>query len=184
METVKSRVFNYLSGPQKSELCHFVSKFVKKHIEKPTEEIADLFLEEEEYYINIDSSRHPWMVEFLGDESFYKDLKLWIKDNQTKYEIKEKQKPFIEKEKQKQKEYRKQVREWKLSKEPPTKAQLSYYKALCRKTGIKPDIEIEKASKLDLMKIINLFLEKDHSQEKAELIEKLNKIVRERNDLS
>lgn len=177
METIKSRVFNYLSGSQKSELCHYISKFVKKHFGKGTEEIADLFIEEEQYYLDIDSSRHPWIVDYLDDEGFYKDLRLYIKDNQKKYEMKEKQKPFVEKAKAIQKEMRNQAREWKMSKEPPTKAQVSYYKALCKRFGIKPDLDIEQASKLDLMKAISIILKNEHSQEKTEILTKLNEII-------
>ena len=79
METVKSRVFNYLTKAQKSELCHFISKFVKHHYGKNYDEIMVLFLEDEKYYIEMDSSRHPWIVEYFDDRDFLNDLKLYIK---------------------------------------------------------------------------------------------------------
>ena len=178
METIKSKVFNYLSGSQKSELCHYISKFVKKHFGKSTEEIADFFIEEEQYYLDLDSSRHPWIVDHLDDEGFYKDIRLCIKDNQKKCEIKEKQKPFVEKAKAIQKEMRHQAREWKMSKEPPTKSQVSYYKALCKKFGIKPDFDAEQSSKLALVKAISFMLDKEHLGEKTEILAKLNEIIR------
>ena len=64
METVKSKILNYLTGSQKSDLCHYISKFVKNHYDKETEEILRLFIEEEKYYLEVDFSNNRKLYSF------------------------------------------------------------------------------------------------------------------------
>jgi len=173
--SVKSKVFNYLTKAQKSELCHFLSKFTQKNKEKTAAEIAEKFLEDERYYLDINSSRHPWIDEYLDDELFYKEINDYIKDQLLKYAIKERQKPYIEKQKELAKAQRKQAKEFKMSKEPPTKAQMSYYKSLCKKYNLNQELD-ENSSKLDYKNAISKILET--YSDKEDILKKLNEIIR------
>jgi len=184
MESVKSKVFNYLTSSQKSELCHYISKFTKKHSDKSIDNILNLLIEEEQYYIDIDSSRHPWTCEFLGDETFHKDLALYIREIKRKLEYNEKQKPFIEKQKEYLKTQRKELREQKMSKQLPTAKQVAYYKALCRKFEINIDtIDLENASRLDLKNALDVILSEEGESKKQNILIKLQNIVKSRNIL-
>lgn len=174
MYSVKSQVFNYLTKAQKSDLCHYIASFVKKHFKKQTNEIVEIFLEDEKHYLLINASRFPWMSEYIEDTIFLKDLELFIKDNQKKYAYKEKQKPLVEKQKKYAKQQRKKAQELKMSKEPPTKAQVSYYKALCKKYGLEHSLDKENNSKLDFKQAIQAILEENKNLEKAEIIDQLN----------
>ncbi len=173
MISVKNRVFNNFTKAQKSELCHYLSKFVKKNFGKTSDEIKDLYLEEELYYIEIKNSRHPWIEEHLDELEFSKDLLLFISDQIKKYEHKEKQKPYLEKQKQLQKEQRKKAQEFKMSKEPPTKAQISYYKSLCKKYKLDNTLEFE-SSKLDYKIAISEIL--DNYSDKNQVVKKLEEL--------
>ena len=175
MESTKSRVFNYLSKSQKSGICHYLGLFSKKHQDKDLDTIFSLFLEEEQYYLELNNSRHPWIGEFLDDESFHRDIKLYIKDQLKKIEYKERQKPFIEAQKKLAKEQRVKAQEFKMSKEPPTKAQMSYYKSLCKKYGIAPSINEAENSKLEFRNEIDAILSK--YSDKDSTIAKLSGII-------
>jgi hypothetical protein len=181
MESIKSKVFNYLTGSQKSELCHYISKFAKKHSDKATDDILNLLIEEEKYYIEINSSRHPWIIDYFEDETFYKDLALCIREIQRKLEYNEKQKPYFEKQKEYQKEQRKILRDKKMSKQPPTQKQVAYYKALCRKLDIDSNtIDLENASKLDLKIALDAILNEEGESKKQNILLKLENIVKSR----
>jgi len=183
MESIKSKVFNYLTSSQKSELCHYISKFTKKHSGKSTDDILNLLVEEEKYYLEIDSSRHPWIGDYLDDETFYKDLALYIKEIQCKLNYQEKQKPYLEKQKEYQKEQRKIARNRKMSKQPPTQKQVSYYKALCRKLDIDiKTIDLENASRLDLKNALDAILNEEGEFKKQNILLKLQEIVKSREE--
>lgn len=181
MDTVKSKVFNYLTGSQKSDLCHYISKFVKNIYDKESDEILELFIEEEKYYLEVDASRHLWIVDYLDDKRFYKDLTLYIRENQRKYQVKESQKGYVEKQKEFQKEQRKVARDRKMQRQAPTSRQLAYYKALCRRYNIDINsLDLEKASKLDLRNAIDALLSEEHSSEKQNILLRLNEIIESR----
>lgn len=181
MYASKTNIFNYLTKSQKSDFCTHVSKFVKRHQDKSEQEILDLIMEEEAYYIEIGNSRHFWIEEHLDNETFIRDVKLYIRENIRKYEYKEAQKPFIEKQKAFQKQQRKQMQEYKMDREEPTKAQISYYKALCRERKISVDIvDVENASKLDLRNAIDELLSEKEIAEKQALLSKLNELIEEK----
>jgi len=180
MESIKSKVFNYLTSSQKSELCHYISKFTKKHSGKSIDDILNLLIEEEKYYIEINSSRHPWIGDYLEDEVFYKDLALYIKEIQKKLDYNERQKPYLEKQKEYLKEQRKVLRDKKMSKQPPTQKQIAYYKALCRKLDIDiKTIDLENASRLDLKNALDAILNEEGEFKKQNILLKLQNIVKE-----
>ena len=165
MDSIKSKVFNYLTQAQKSDFCHYLASFVKKHYKRPTSEIANMLIEDEKHYLLIQSSRFPWLEEYLENDDFLKDIELYIKENQKKCEYAEKQRPYYEKQKAYAKEQRKLAQERKMAKMPPTKAQLAFYTKLCKKYGLESTIDPETASRLDLKKAIGDILDKPHRSE-------------------
>lgn len=163
---VKKLVFNNLSKTQKSELCNYVKKFVEKNKDYSTEEIFDAFFEEEQYYLDLNTSRHAWIAVFLENEEFINDLKKYINECKNSIELKIKQKPFLDAQKQKQKDFlkvqRKVIQDKKMSEEKPTKKQKYYYGILCKKYGIDPIILAnEEATKLDYKNAIEKILEEN-----------------------
>lgn len=176
MQSVKPQVFNYLTKVQKSDLCDYIASFVKKDFEETTDKLAEKFIEDQKYYLEIDSTRFPYLAEFIDEPEFFKDLKLFIKENQRKYKYKEAQKPLYEKQKAYMKEQRKIIKEKQMSKEPPTKAQVSYYKALCRKYKIESSLDMEHASKLDLRDAIDEILKKVEASDREFVLQKLDNI--------
>ena len=162
MESVKSKVFNYLTKAQKSDFCHSLASYVKKHFRKQTAEIVDMFIEDEKHYLVIDSSRFPWLDEYLENEEFLKDMEYYVKECQRKCEFAERQRPYYEKQKVYAKEQRKLAQERKMDKLPPTKAQITFYNKLCKKYGLESPIDIETASRLDFKKAIGEILEKQN----------------------
>jgi hypothetical protein len=173
--SVKSQVFNYLSNVQKSDLCHFVVSFVKKDYKKSADELAEKFIEDQRYYIEIDSTRFPYLSEFIDEPEFEKDLKLYIKECQLKCKVKEAQKPLYEKQKAYMKEQRKIIKEKIMAKDPPTKKQVSYYKSLCKKYNLEVILDKDTNSKLDYRNAIDEILQK-HAEEKTDVLQKLNSV--------
>ncbi len=160
MNSVKSKVFNYLTKAQKSDFCHYLYAYVKKHYEKQTSEIADMFLDDEKHYLEINSTRFEWLGEYLEDEEFHKDLELYIKDCRKKCEMAERQRPYYEKQKEYAREQRKKAQEFKMSKLPPTKAQISFYSKLVKKYQQENTLNPDEASRLDYKKAIEDILSK------------------------
>ncbi len=163
MNSVKSRVFNYLTKAQKSDFCHYLASYVKKHFNSPAPEIAAIFLEDEKHYLGIKSSRFPWLEEYLESEDFLKDTDLYISECRKKCEYARKQRPIYEKQKAYAKEQRKKSRERKMAKLPPTKAQLGFYKKLCAKYGLEISLGTENSSRLDFKVAIEKILEENNS---------------------
>jgi len=176
MQSVKPIVFNDFTKVQKSDLCSFLASLVKKNSDKTKEEIAEKFLEEQRYSQEINSTRFHFTWEFLEDESFFKELVMYISELQKKQEYKEKQRPLYEKQKAYQKEQRKKAQEFKMAKEPATKPQKYYYKKLCEKFGLAGVIDIETASKLDLRNAIDKILTEHGASDKEFVLDKLNNL--------
>lgn len=179
--TAKSLIFNYLTKAQKSDLCHYIASFVKKHFKKDLPEIVNLFIEEERYYLEINSSRFSWLAEFIESEEFLKNLELYIKEYRKKCFYKEKQKPIYEKQKAYAKEQRKKAQEIKMSKQSPTKAQVSYYKSLCKKYNIDFPLDEKKFSRLVFKKAISAILENAECSTKSGLFFSLNEVLEHKN---
>lgn len=149
MYNVKQQIYLYFDKTQKSHLCSFLRSFVKQNFRLLTDEIFDEFVEEQDYYLKINSSRFEFLGDYLFDDVFAKETKLFISACKKYYEMKEKQKPLIEKQKLFEKEKRKFLQEVKMSKEKPTKKQLYYYETLCKRYNIEKKSTHE-LSKLDL----------------------------------
>jgi hypothetical protein len=156
MYEIKKQIYLNLTKNQKSALCNFLRALVKKSQNFSIEEILDKFIEDEKYYIEINSSRFEFLAEIIDNDEFISDTKKYLKECKKYYDYKESQRPIIEANKAFEKKKRKFLQEIKMSKEAPTKKQLYYYDKLCKKYNID---KIELTSKLEarneIDKIIN-----------------------------
>ena len=160
MYEVKNRIFLEFTKTQKSALCNFLRALVKKSPDLGVDEVLEKFLEDEKYYLEINSSRFEFLSEFLEDEKFISDARLFIKECRKYYDYKKSQAPMIQAQKEFDKKKRKFLQEVKMSKELPTKKQISYYNSLCKRKNLeKPDYN--ELSKLDLRNKIDEILNED-----------------------
>ena len=158
MYYLKNTLFLELTKNQRAALFSFLKSFVKKYADKTTEDILQLFIEEEEYYKEVQNPHFEWIIEEFNKEKFLKELKILINENKKQLRIKEEQKPFLEKQKELAKEFRRKTSEQKMAKQKPTKKQIYYYEKLCEKHKIKKE-DIENKSRLDLKNIIGKILD-------------------------
>lgn len=149
MYQIKSRIYLDFDKTQKSGICNYIRALVKQNLILTCSEILDKFLEDEKYYLELKSSRFPFLENIINDSRFINDTELYIKECKKYYDYKESQRPFIEKQKEFEKKKRKFLQEVKMSKEEPTKKQLYYYDKLCKRYNLEKK-EIENLSKLDL----------------------------------
>lgn len=154
----KSNRFNNLTKNQKSSFVSFLKSFVKKYQCFSEMQILQKFNEQIEYEIQINNARFPWLQEFFYEESFLKDVKFVIKEKIKEIEIKNRQKPFLEKQKEQAKAYKQKAINWRQAHEKPTKKQISYYFSLCDKYKI-DRLDINGKSKFDLKILISEILE-------------------------
>ena len=146
---IKQNLFLYLTPRQKSQLLSFLKSFVKKHSNLSVEDILDKFIEEENYYSEINNPHFEFILDYLEDEDFMREFKIFAKSVFEEMKYKETQKPIIEAQKAKAKEFRKKAQDFKMSKMKPTKKQLYYYEKVARAHGIAMK-DVSNASRLDL----------------------------------
>ena len=146
---IKQTLFLYLTPRQKSQLLSFLKSFVKKHSNLSVEDILDKFIEEENYYSEINNPHFEFILDYLEDEDFMREFKIFAKSVFEEMKYKETQKPIIEAQKAKAKEFRKKAQDFKMSKMKPTKKQLYYYEKVARAHGIAMK-DVSNASRLDL----------------------------------
>lgn len=162
MYEVKSKIFLELTKTQKSALCNYLRALCKQWINGESEasdninadDILQKFLDDEKYYLKINSSRFEFLKDFIDDEKFISEAKLYIKECKKYYEYKKSQEPLIQVKKEFEKKKRKFLQEVKMSKELPTKKQISYYNSLCKRFNIEKK-DTQELSKLDLRDLIN-----------------------------
>lgn len=157
MYYLKNTLFLELTKNQKASLFSFLKSFVKKHNEKSCDEILDLFIEDEEYYYAQNNPHFEWIIQEFEKESFLKELKILINENKKQLNLKEAQKPFLEKQKALAKEQRKRANEFKMAKEKPTKKQIYYYEKLCKKYNLEQK-DTENVSRLEMKNRISEIL--------------------------
>ena len=157
MYQIKNRIYQDFDKTQKSGICNYLRALVKQNLNLTCSEILDKFFEDEKYYLELSSSRFPFLAECIDDNQFIKDTELYVKECIKYYEYKEAQRPFIEKQKEFEKKKRKFLQEVKMSKEAPTKKQLYYYDKLCKIYNIEKK-DVEELSKLDLRNEIERIL--------------------------
>ena len=146
---IKQNLFLYLTPRQKSQLLSFLKSFVKKYSNLCVEDILDKFIEEENYYFEINNPHFEFIIEYLENEDFIREFKLFAKAVFEEMKYKELQKPIIEAQKAKAKEFRKKAQDFKMSKMKPTKKQLYYYEKIAKAHGITMN-DTTNASRLDL----------------------------------
>lgn len=168
MQYIKNQVFLYLTPRQKSMLFSYFASFVKKNKNLSKGDIIDKFIENENYYFELNNPHFEFVIELLSDDDFLKDLGLVVDYVFFEIEQKEKLKPIIEKQKQYQKEQRKRAQDFKMSKLKPTKKQLFYYEKVAKAHNVEMK-NTENATRLDLrnwiMDIIDKSEENDENQE-------------------
>ena len=156
MYEVKKQIYLDLSKTQKSALCNFLRALVKKFPELDINDIFQKFIDDENYYLEINNSRFEFLAEKLDDNQFLNDTMLYIKECKKYYDYKKSQEPLIQAQKEFEKNKRKFLQEVKMSKELPTKKQLYYYEKLCKKYGIeKSELSSKLQAKNEISKIID-----------------------------
>ena len=158
MYEIKSKIFLDFTKTQKSAVCNFLRALVKKLPDMSVDEICDKFIEDERYYLEINSSRFEFLKEFIEEENFIKQSKLFIKECRKYYDYKKTQEPMIQAQKEFDKKKRQFLQEVKMSKEFPTKKQISYYNSLCKRYSLDKQ-EVKELSKLDLKNEITRILD-------------------------
>lgn len=149
MYEVKNRIFLEFSKTQKTAVCNFLRALTKKLPNFDVEDVLVKFLEDEKYYLEINSSKFEFLKDFIDDEKFIFEAKLFIKECRKYYDYKASQAPLIAAQKEFEKKKRKFLQEVKMSKELPTKKQISYYNSLCKRYNIDKK-DAKELSKLDL----------------------------------
>lgn len=136
MYQIKNQIYLDMTKTQKSALCNFLRALVKKSPNMSVDEIFDKFIEDEQYYFEVNNPHFEFLEEYLEDKKFNSDTMLYLKECRKYYEYKKKQEPIIQAQKEFEKKKRAFLREVKMSKDEPTKKQLYYYKSLCKKYNI------------------------------------------------
>jgi len=154
MYEVKKSIFLNLSKNQKSSLCNYLKAFVKKNFELSEEDIFQKFYDDEKYYLEIGSSRFEFLGNLLDDDEFTNDAQKYIHECRIYFENKIKQEPIMRAQKAYEKKKREFLKQVKMQHEKPTKKQLYYYDALCKKYGIEKE-DTENMSKFDIKEKIS-----------------------------
>ena len=149
MYQTKNRIYQCFDKTQKSGICNYLRALVKQNLNLACSDILDKFIRDERYYLELNSSRFPFLSEVIDSDEFLKDSLDYINACKKYYEYKESQRPYIEKQKEFEKKKRKFLQEIKMSKEEPTKKQLYYYDKLCKRYDIDKK-DVVTLSKLDL----------------------------------
>ncbi len=151
MQNIKTSLFLYLTPRQKSQLFGTLKAYFKKH-QLSSNDLADKFLEDEKYYIDMENPHFEFVKDYLNDDIFYNEIKKFFDYLAFEKSQKEKMEPYIQKQKEFAKIQRKKVQEFKMSKLKPTKKQLFFYDKLTKSHNLekKPKEILENASRLDL----------------------------------
>ena len=107
MYQIKSRIYLNLDKTQKSAICNHLRALVKQNPDKTCSEILNKFLDDERYYLELNTSRYPFLLNFIDENDFIKDTSTFINECKKYYEYKESQRPLIEKQKEFEKKKRK-----------------------------------------------------------------------------
>ena len=161
MYEIKKQIYLNFTKNQKSSLCNYLRALVKKSPELKVDDILEKFLEDERYYLEINSSRFEFLSEIIDDEYFLSDTKLYLKECKKYYEYKKSQEPIIQANKEFEKKKKKFLQEVKMSKTPPTKKQLYYYDKLCKKYNLeRKELNSKLEARDEIDKIIKTYEDK------------------------
>lgn len=155
MYEIKKQIYLTLDKTQKSAICNYLRALTKNNQENSVENIMQKFIENEQYYLNINNSRFEFLANLLEDTQFLKDTKAYLTECKKYYDYKKSQEPIIKAQKEFEKKKRAFLKEVKMSKEIPTKKQLYYYDKLCKKYNIeKKELTSKLEAKTEIAKII------------------------------
>ena len=166
MYQTKNRIYQFFDKTQKSGVCNYLRALVKQNLSLAAFDILDKFVEDEKYYLVLNSSRFPFLIDVIDSDEFLKDTRDYINACKKYYDYKEAQRPFVEKQKEFEKKKRKFLQEVKISKEEPTKKQLYYYDKLCKRYNIEKK-DVENLSKLDIRDEIERILNENSGTDKV-----------------
>ena len=96
MYQIKNRIYLNFDKTQKSGICNYVRALVKQNLNKTCSDILDKFIEDEKYYLELKTSRFPFLEDIIDDREFIKDTEDYINECIKYYAYKEKQRPIIE----------------------------------------------------------------------------------------
>ena len=68
--SLKQNLFLYLTPRQKSQLLSYLKSFVKKYSNLSVDDIFDKFIEEENYYFEIENPHFEFIIEHFENEDF------------------------------------------------------------------------------------------------------------------
>ncbi|MCQ2789012.1 MAG: hypothetical protein MJ229_01405 [bacterium] len=131
---------------------------MKNFSDKSVDELLEKFIDDEKYYLEINSSRFQFIENMIDDDSFRKDVKLFLEVCKKYYDYQKAQEPLKLAQKEYDKQKRKFLQEVKMSKENPTKRQLSYYNSLCKRYNLDKK-DVENFSKLEMRDLIQEILD-------------------------
>lgn len=157
MYEIKNKIFLDFSKTQKSAVCNYLRALIKRLPDYSVEQALDKFLEDEKYYLEINSSKFEFLKDFIDSDRFISEVTRYLKECKKYYDYKKSQEPLIQAQKEFEKKKRKFLQEVKMSKDLPTKKQISYYNSLCKRYN-KEKIQAEGLSKLDLKNLIEEIL--------------------------
>jgi hypothetical protein len=156
MYQIKNQIYQTMTKTQKSALCNFLRALVKKSPDMSVEDIFDKFLDDENYYFEINNPHFEFLEDYIEDEQFLSDTMLYLKECRKYYDYKKKQEPIIQAQKEFEKKKRAFLREVKMSKDAPTKKQLYYYERLCKKYDIeKKELSSKLEARDEIERILN-----------------------------
>lgn len=158
MYEVKKRVYASLSKNQKSALCNYLKAFVKKMPDFSVEKLWDKFYEDEKYYLTMNASRFEFLCDIIDEEDFYKDTINFLQECKKYFDYKKSQEPYLQAQKAFEKQKREFLKEIKMKHEKPTKKQLYYYDALCKKYDLNKE-NTEELSRFDLKEKISRIID-------------------------
>ena len=161
MYEIKNRIYLGLNRVQKTGLCNFLRAMVKQNLDLSVEDIYAKFVEDEQYYQELNVSKFEFLAGMLETSQFELDSKLYIRECRKYYEYKKSQEPIKAANKEFERKKRKFLQDVKMSKETPTKKQLYYYEKLCKRYNIE-GIDVTTASRLDMKNEIERILN-EHS---------------------
>ncbi len=150
---IKNSVFLQLSKNQKSALINFLRIYTKKTYHQSVEDIVQNFIDDELYFIDQNNSNFPWIIDFIQEPIFIKDLKKMVKYFKFSLIQKEKLKPFLDKQKEFFKKKQLFIKENIQKKQKPSIKQINYYKYLCKSKNINID-SLENISKFEMINLI------------------------------
>ena len=111
MQNIKSFIFTYLTQRQKSQLLGTLKAYHKKFENLSVIDLADKFLEDERYYLEINNPHFEFVKDYFEDDQFYRNLKKFFEYLNWEKEQKKMFQPLIDKQKEFAKIQRKKIQD-------------------------------------------------------------------------